>query len=67
MLFRSDGQLVSTRWSLVGTHRGYGPYGAPTGRRADAWGITQHLIRDGQIAEEWTVSNEFDVLCGLLA
>jgi predicted ester cyclase len=62
-----DGQLVSTRWSLVGTHRGHGPYGRPTGRRADAWGITQHLIRDGQIVEEWTVSNEFDVLCGLLA
>lgn len=57
-----DGQLVSTRWSMVGTHRGHGPYGAPTGRRVDVFGITQHLIRDGLIVEEWRLFNEFDVL-----
>ena len=28
-----DGYLISTRWSAIGTHRGYGVYGSPTGRR----------------------------------
>ncbi|HLI59008.1 MAG TPA: ester cyclase [Solirubrobacteraceae bacterium] len=56
------GHLAAVRWSIVGTHRGHGPWGAPTGRRVHLWGISQHELRDGRIAEEWTVFNEFDVL-----
>ena len=57
-----DGYTVAVRWSLTGTHRGPGPYGPPTGRRVHQWGLTHLAIRDGVIAEEWTVSNEFAVL-----
>lgn len=57
-----DGYLAAIRWSIVGTHRGPGFYGEPTGRRVLMWGITQQRIADGRILEEWTVSNEFDVL-----
>jgi predicted ester cyclase len=57
-----EGYAVAVRWTLVGTHRGPGPYGAPTGRRVRSWGLTHLLVRDGVIVEEWTVSNEFDVL-----
>ena len=57
-----DGYLTSVRWSIVGTHRGYGIYGAPTGRRIYMWGITQHLIKDGKIQEEWMLFNEFEVM-----
>ena len=29
------------RWTALGTHRGYGLYGIPTGRRVHLWGISQ--------------------------
>ena len=57
-----DGYLSSTRWSIVGTHRGHGIYGEPTGRPVYLWGITQHRIVDGRIVQEWTVFNEFEVM-----
>ena len=58
----AEGYTTSTRWSLVGTHTGPGVYGAPTGRRVYMWGITQHVIQQGRITEEWMTWNEFDVL-----
>ena len=57
-----EGYVTSTRWHMVGTHRGWGFYGPPTGRRITIWGITQHLIEGGKILEEWMTFNEFDVM-----
>ena len=57
-----DGYLVSVRWSLVGTHRGVGIYGAPTGRRISMWGIAQQQIERGRISKEWFLFNEFAVM-----
>jgi hypothetical protein len=57
-----DGFLTSVRWHFVGTHRGAGIYGAPTGRQITMWGITQHRIVDGVIADEWMLFNEFEVM-----
>ena len=57
-----DGYLSSVRWSIVGTHRGAGIYGPPTGRQVYMWGISQHQIKDGQIVEEWMLFNEFAVM-----
>ncbi|MBN6040492.1 ester cyclase [Amycolatopsis sp. 195334CR] len=62
----ADGYSVSARWSGAGTHRGYGMYGRPTGRRAHLWGITQLYFVNGRIVEEWNLFNEFDVLAQLL-
>ena len=62
----ADGYLVSVRWSALGTHRGHGVYGAPTGRRVALWGISQHRIEQGRIAQEWTLFNEFEVLQQIL-
>ena len=62
----ADGHLVATRWSAIGTHRGNGVYGPPTGRRVHIWGISQQLIRFGRIVQEWTLFNEFAVLQQLL-
>lgn len=56
------GYLVSVRWSMVGTHRGFGAYGPPTGRRVTMWGITQQRVAHGRVAEEWMVFNEFELL-----
>lgn len=63
----ADGYLTSVRWSAVGTHRGFGPYGQPTGRQVRIWGITQHRIQGGKIREEWMMFNEFDLLQQILA
>ena len=62
----NDGYRVSVRWSIVGTHRGFGVYGPPTGRQIYMWGISQHIIKDAQIVEEWTLFNEFALLQQLL-
>lgn len=62
----AEGFSVSARWSALGTHRGYGLYGAPTGRRVHLWGISQLYITGGRITEEWALFNEFDVLAQLL-
>ncbi|MDQ3250385.1 MAG: ester cyclase [Chloroflexota bacterium] len=58
----SEGYLTSVRWHFVGTHRGAGIYGPPTGRQVALWGITQHRIVDGAIVEEWMLFNEFEVM-----
>ena len=57
-----EGYLTSVRWSLTGTHRGFGIYGPPTGRQVNMWGISQHRIKDGLITQEWTLFNEFGVM-----
>ncbi len=62
-----EGYLVAVRWSILGTHRGHGLLGAPTGRPVRLWGLTHLQVRDGQIVEEWTVSNEFHVGIALAA
>jgi predicted ester cyclase len=56
------GYRTSMRWSLVGTHTGDGIYGEPTGIRFRFWGLTQHVIKDGKLVEEWTLFNEFSLL-----
>lgn len=63
----ADGYAVSVRWTGIGTHRGYGLYGTPTGRRVHLWGLSQLYISQGRIVEEWALFNEFDVLAQLLA
>lgn len=57
-----EGFLASVRWSIVGTHRGMGIYGPPTGRHVNMWGITQHYVKNGRIVEDWMLFNEFEVM-----
>ena len=57
-----EGYRTAMRWSVVGSHSGWGMYGAPTGRPVHLWGISQHDIRDGRIVHEWTLFNEFAVM-----
>ncbi len=61
----TDGYAISVRWSATGTHRGYGLYGNPTGRRVYLWGISQLYVVGGRIVEEWMLFNEFDVMAQL--
>ena len=63
----ADGFLASVRWSAVGTHRGYGPYGEPTDKQVILWGITQWVIEDSVVVKEWMMFNEFGILMQLAA
>ena len=56
------GYRVATRCTFQGTHEGYGPYGAPTGRRVYLIVISHHIIRQGRVVQEWTVFDEFALL-----
>jgi predicted ester cyclase len=56
------GYRVATRFTLQGTHEGYGPYGAPTGRRIFLMCMSHHVIRGGKIVQEWTLFDEFVLL-----
>ena len=62
----ADGYLTALRWSAVGTHRGNGIYGPPTGRRVRLWGITQNRVIDGRVVEEWFMFNELQVMAQIL-
>ena len=61
-----DGYSVSVRWSASGTHRGYGLYGKPTGRRVFMWGMNQMYFQGGKIVEDWMLFNEMDVMSQIL-
>ena len=57
-----DGYQVAVRWSILGTHRGHGIYGHPTGRPVKIWGISQHQIVAGKVTAEWMLFNEFALM-----
>lgn len=61
------GYRVATRYTIQGTHEGYGPYGAPTGRRIFLMGFVHHNIKHGKLAQEWTIFDEFALLKQLFA
>lgn len=61
-----DGFLAAMRWSMLGSHRGMGRYGEPTGREINLWGITHWVIENGRVTKEWTTFNEFGVLAQIL-
>ena len=61
-----DGFSVSVRWTAAGTHRGYGLYGVPTGRRVAMWGLSQLYFHNGRIVEDWMLFNELDMMSQIL-
>jgi len=61
------GYRVATRFTLQGTHEGYGPYGAPTGRRIFLMCMSHHVIRGDKVVQEWTIFDEFTLLKQLYA
>jgi predicted ester cyclase len=65
ILWSDDGEgsyRVSCRWTLLGTYRGPGPYGPPSGRRVRVSGITNDVVEKGQIVEEWNEMGEFALI-----
>ena len=58
----SGGYRVATRWTLHGTHTGWGLYGAPSGARVQIMGLSHHLIQGGKFVRESTLFDEFGLL-----
>jgi predicted ester cyclase len=56
------GYRVAVRWTLSGTHGGFGPYGPPSGARIRIMGLSQHHVRNGIFHKEWTVFDEMEIL-----
>lgn len=57
-----QGYRVMTRWSLIGTHRGPGVYGKPTGKPVQIMGISHHHVQNAKFVQEWTIFDELSVL-----
>lgn len=57
-----EGYKTMTRWSLNGTHKGPGIYGAPTGKPVYLMGISHNIVKDNTIMEEWTYFDEVSLL-----
>ena len=61
------GYRVATRWHLLGTHRGPGTYGKPTGKPVKIMGISHHHVQDGKFVREWSIYDDLAVLKQLRA
>lgn len=55
----AEGDLVATRWTAKGTHKGELMGIAPTGKESTVTGVTIDKIKNGTIVESW---NNWDTL-----
>ena len=51
----ADGNLVTARWTITGTHKGEWLGIAPTNTRIEATGLTFCYVKDGKMQETWSV------------
>ena len=58
-----DGSVaMAIRWSLVGQHRGFGPWGPPSGRELLIIAVSHYRIEKDVITEDVTVFDELAIL-----
>ena len=53
---------VAIRWSLAGHHRGFGPWGQPSGREVVLLAISHYRLRAGLVMDDRTVFDEVAAL-----
>ncbi|WP_376097760.1 ester cyclase [Roseomonas sp. CCTCC AB2023176] len=59
----TDGIILAARWGIRAHHRGYGPWGPPTGKPVYVLGMSHFRIDEsGLIVEEWTLFDELAIL-----
>jgi predicted ester cyclase len=61
------GYRVAVRWTLSGTHTGYGTYGEPSGARIQIMGLSQHHVNQGQFVQEYTLFDEMGLIKQIVA
>ena len=58
----AEGDLVASRWTVHGTHRGQlGPF-APTGKKLAIAGLSIYRVAGGRIAEGWIEDRTMELL-----
>ena len=58
----AEGDLVASRWTVHGTHRGQlGPF-APTGRKLAISGISIYRLANGRVVEGWVQDHTMQLL-----
>jgi hypothetical protein len=57
----AKGYHVAARWTLTGTHTGYGYLGAPSGARVRAMCLSQHRVKNGIFLQEFTLLDEMSI------
>jgi predicted ester cyclase len=68
----AEGDLIVTRWTARGTHRGpfrsgvLGRTVAATGATFETPGISMHRIADGRVTEAWVLGNDSATLLAQL-
>jgi steroid delta-isomerase-like uncharacterized protein len=58
----ADCDMVAAHWEGTGTNTGAGNGLPATGRKIRAQGVTFFQFRDGKIAEEWSVFDQYTML-----
>ena len=61
-LILAEGDLVSVRWTAIGTNTGAAMGIPATGKHVQISGTTVFRIRDGAIAEEWTSGDNLGLM-----
>lgn len=56
------GDWFAARWILTGTHQGVFMGNAPTGRPIEIAGMIFARVKNGQIAEDWTLIDQMGIL-----
>ena len=66
---RDPGQpaRIALRWSLRGTHSGFGHFGPPTGAPVYVMGFSHAHIVEGRVTFEWVVTDEVAIWKQILA
>ena len=58
---------LAIRWSLTGTHGGFGHFGEPSGAPVYVMGISHAYLTEGQVQMEWMVTDEVSIWKQILA
>jgi predicted ester cyclase len=58
---------MALRWSLRGTHAGFGHFGPPTGAPVYLMGMSHAWLTEGRIRQEWLLVDEVSVWKQILA
>ncbi len=58
---------LTMRWSLTGTHSGFGNFGTPTGAPVHVMGMNHATMVEGRIRHEWIVTDEVAIWKQILA
>ena len=58
---------IALRWSLRGTHTGFGHFGPPTDAPVFVMGMSHVMLVDGRIAFEWLLTDEVSIWKQIIA